>query len=215
MTDSDLIFLLFVFAGGLFSGVLLTLLFNKLRSGSASPASVKREMEEYQSQVEAHFDETSDKFKAMAEQYKDLYQHLSVGATTLCRPEHVVPGFTDESDPLKAATKKLGAQPGKTGAKTAEQPQEKSAEGKSIRQAGNKESSSLAKEAPPANDNKPSAKGSKPAAQGKGQGESSAKPAPAAKQTKQSSSASGKGENKAGKSKDKAAPSDKSEAAKK
>lgn len=120
MTDSNLIFLWSVFAGGLFSGVLLTLLFNKLRSGNASPATIKRELEDYQQQVEAHFDQASDKFKAMAEQYTDLYQHLSVGATSLCRPDHMVPGLTGESDPLQAKSKKLTDQTGKQ--ETAENP---------------------------------------------------------------------------------------------
>ncbi len=111
MTETNLIPLLLIFAGGVLSGIVLTLLFNKLRSGSASPETVKRELEEYQKQVESHFDETSDKFKAMAEQYKDLYQHLSVGATTLCRPEHVVAGLTDESDPLQSSPKAIAASP--------------------------------------------------------------------------------------------------------
>ncbi len=111
MTETNLIPLLLIFTGGVFSGIVLTLLFNKLRSGSASPETVKRELEEYQKQVESHFDETSDKFKAMAEQYKDLYQHLSVGATTLCRPEHVVAGLTDESDPLQSSPKAIAAKP--------------------------------------------------------------------------------------------------------
>jgi hypothetical protein len=62
-------------------------------------------MDAYQAQVETHFDETSKKFKNMTEQYKDLYQHLSVGATTLCRPENVAAGLTDQSNPLESIAK--------------------------------------------------------------------------------------------------------------
>lgn len=102
---------------GVLVGVVCTLIFNKVRGGSVSPGKVKRELEDYQAQVEAHFDETSDKFRAMAEQYKDLYQHLSVGATTLCRPDHIVPGLTDESNPL-GANKQLSDQSSEAAAST-------------------------------------------------------------------------------------------------
>lgn len=105
MNDLDLISFLIGTGSGLILGVLANLAYNKLRSGNASPTAVKKELEEYQQRVEAHFDETSNKFRAMAEQYKDLYQHLSVGATTLCRPEHVVPGLSDESNPLQSLPK--------------------------------------------------------------------------------------------------------------
>ena len=71
-----------------------------MRSGSASPVTIKQEMEDYQDKVEAHFDETSEKFKQMATQYQDLYKHLSVGATTLCRPENIAPGLVADKDPL-------------------------------------------------------------------------------------------------------------------
>lgn len=110
MTESHVISLLAVLVGGVIIGILATLAYNKLRSGSASPATVKKEMDDYQAKVEAHFDETSKKFKSMAEQYKDLYQHLSVGATSLCRPENIAAELADQSDPLKP-TAKLEAQP--------------------------------------------------------------------------------------------------------
>jgi uncharacterized membrane-anchored protein YhcB (DUF1043 family) len=110
MTDANLILLVSLFLGGIIAGVLLTLLYNKIRSGNASPAAVKKEMKEYQEQVEAHFDETSDKFRAMAEQYKDLYEHLSVGATTLCRPDHVAPGLKHDGNPLQSLPKSADQQ---------------------------------------------------------------------------------------------------------
>jgi len=76
-----------IFFAGFVAGIIVFLLFNKLRSGSASAMGVKNEYDEYKGQVEAHFEETSKKFKEMTEQYQDLYQHLAVGATSLCRPE--------------------------------------------------------------------------------------------------------------------------------
>ena len=108
MTDVNFVLLLTIFSSGLIVGVALTLAYNKFRSGSASPASVKKEFDDYQQKVEAHFDETSDKFRAMAEQYKDLYQHLSVGATSLCRPEHISPALKDGTNPLQSLPKQEG-----------------------------------------------------------------------------------------------------------
>lgn len=105
MTESEVIYLLTGLLAGAILGILLTLGFNKLRAGRVSAAGVRKEMDEYQAQVEAHFEETSKKFKSMSEQYKDLYQHLSVGATTLCRPDNVAAGLTDQSDPLQSALK--------------------------------------------------------------------------------------------------------------
>ena len=85
---------------GLTLGIIAMLVFNKVRGGSISPGTLKQEMEDYQGQVEVHFEQTSQKFQQMAAQYQDLYQHLAVGATSLCRPENISPGLTDQSDPL-------------------------------------------------------------------------------------------------------------------
>jgi len=87
--EQELLLLGAVFLAGLAVGVLAVLLFNKTRAGTVSPMRLKQEMEDYQGQVEAHFEQTSEKFKQMANQYQDLYQHLSVGATTLCRPDKI------------------------------------------------------------------------------------------------------------------------------
>lgn len=94
--EQDLLQFFVVFLFGLVVGVIAMLLVNKLRSGSASPASIKQEYEDYQAEVERHFEETSKKFKDMTEQYQDLYQHLSVGATSLCRPDSVAAGLADQ-----------------------------------------------------------------------------------------------------------------------
>lgn len=91
------------FFAGAIVGISAILLFNKMRTGSASAGKIKQEMEDYQGEVEAHFEETSKKFKDMAAQYQDLYQHLSVGATTLCRPENSILGLSDKRDPLAMA----------------------------------------------------------------------------------------------------------------
>ena len=72
----------------------------------------------------------------MATQYQDLYQHLSVGATTLCRPENVAPGLDNKSSGLNVgsieakvaepkAVKAKAAEP-----KTSESKSSKSAHGK-------------------------------------------------------------------------------------
>ena len=103
MFEQEIGVIIFIFLAGLVLGVILTLLINKIRSGSASPVQVRREMEDYQGKVEAHFDETSEKFKQMATQYQDLYKHLSVGATTLCRPENISPGLVADKDPLNSS----------------------------------------------------------------------------------------------------------------
>lgn len=95
--ELDLLQVFSGFAAGLIVGVAAVLLFNKLRSGSASPSGVKQEFDDYKSQVESHFEETSKKFQDMTEQYQDLYKHLSTGATTLCRPDSVAAGLVESS----------------------------------------------------------------------------------------------------------------------
>lgn len=90
-----------VFLIGVVVGIILILLTNKLRSGSASPVKLKKEMNEYQDKVDAHFAETSQKFKQMTNQYQDLYQHLAEGATTLCRPDAIAAELIEDSSALR------------------------------------------------------------------------------------------------------------------
>ena len=112
MFEIQVIPALLFFSAGAIVGISATLLFNKIRTGSASAGKIKQEMEDYQGEVEAHFEETSKKFKDMAAQYQDLYQHLSVGATTLCRSGNVIAGLSDQRDPLAMAPKiELRAKP--------------------------------------------------------------------------------------------------------
>jgi len=89
-----------VFLIGVVAGIVLILLTNKLRSGSASPVKLKKEMDDYQDKVDAHFAETSQKFKQMTNQYQDLYQHLAEGATTLCRPDAIAAELIEDSSAL-------------------------------------------------------------------------------------------------------------------
>jgi len=94
------------FIAGLVVGLIIMLLVNKLKSGNMSPASVKKEYQDYQDRVEEHFEETSKKFQDMTEQYQDLYKHLSVGATSLCRPDSVAATLADNSESTVKLEKK-------------------------------------------------------------------------------------------------------------
>ena len=89
------------FGIGLLTAVIAMLIFNKARSGSVSAAGVKQEYDDYRSQVEEHFEETSKKFQNMTEQYQDLYEHLSLGATSLCSPGSVAAELADQSESVK------------------------------------------------------------------------------------------------------------------
>lgn len=98
--EEQLLQLFGVFLGGVVIGVIIMLIINKFRSGSVSPGNLKQEYDEYQANVEAHFEETSKKFKNMTDQYQDLYKHLSVGATSLCRADSVAATLADQTGPL-------------------------------------------------------------------------------------------------------------------
>ncbi len=95
--ESELLQLIVVFVVGLVCGALIMVLWNKLSSGSASASGLKQEYQDYQEKVETHFEQTSKKFQDMTEQYQDLYKHLSVGATSLCRPDSVAAALADDS----------------------------------------------------------------------------------------------------------------------
>ena len=88
---------LLVFIAGLVVGIVGVLIISKVKTGRMTSAAVKEEYQEYQGEVEKHFEETSKKLKDMTEQYQDLYKHLSVGATTLCRPDSVAAVTADKS----------------------------------------------------------------------------------------------------------------------
>ena len=98
--EPELLNFTLVFLLGALVGIVIMLLVNKVRSGSATPRNVQQEFDTYQEEVERHFEETSRKFKNMTEQYQELYQHLSVGATSLCRPDSVAAALADERSPM-------------------------------------------------------------------------------------------------------------------
>ena len=138
-----------IFFAGFVAGIIVILLFNKLKSGSASAVGVKNEYDEYKTQVESHFEETSKKFKEMTEQYQDLYQHLAVGATSLCRPDSVAASLADGSNNAPKLEQKPAA---KESDKTIEADKEPSA--KSDKEpSANKEPSAKSDKEPSANKN--------------------------------------------------------------
>ncbi|GHA11318.1 hypothetical protein GCM10008090_21350 [Arenicella chitinivorans] len=122
--EPELLHFTLVFLLGAAVGIVIMLLVNKLRSGSAAPRNVQQEFDSYQAEVEHHFEETSKKFKNMTEQYQELYQHLSIGATSLCRPDSVAAALADARSPMdklvdlsdseekSSADKHVNAQPG-------------------------------------------------------------------------------------------------------
>jgi uncharacterized membrane-anchored protein YhcB (DUF1043 family) len=121
--ESELLQLIVVFVVGLICGALIMLLWNKLSSGSASAAGLKLEYQDYQEKVETHFEQTSKKFQDMTEQYQDLYKHLSVGATSLCRPDSVAATLADESKTqVKIGSKQASITPPVTAPKVASKP---------------------------------------------------------------------------------------------
>lgn len=65
--------------------------------------SLNREHQAYQHQVHAHFDTSSGLFKALAGNYRELYQHMAGGARQLC-PETVYSQLTRDSDLLATAS---------------------------------------------------------------------------------------------------------------
>lgn len=122
MPELELLPSLLIFFAGVIVGVAGLMISNKLSSGSVSAGTIKKEKDDYQAEVEAHFAETSEKFKQMATQYQDLYQHMSIGATTLCRPENIAPGLTDQTDPLASTQQPVKPEPSESKRTNPEQP---------------------------------------------------------------------------------------------
>ena len=60
------------------------LIFQDIEIGGKTAAELKQEHEEYRKEVQQHFTKTSDLFQSMTMQYRELYDHLSQGAQTLC-----------------------------------------------------------------------------------------------------------------------------------
>lgn len=50
-------------------------------------ATLEREFEDYKRDVTAHFGKTAEHFQSMGRQYRELYEHMASGATTLCEQD--------------------------------------------------------------------------------------------------------------------------------
>lgn len=97
MSDQDLGFVLLGVAIGLVLGVVFVTMRDRFQSKGVSREQLQAEFDDYKEQVETHFSATSKKFHQVTEQYKELYEHLSVGATTLCDTQDSRPMFAKSS----------------------------------------------------------------------------------------------------------------------
>ncbi|MBT8131031.1 MAG: DUF1043 family protein [Gammaproteobacteria bacterium] len=68
---------------GLIVGWLLSLLVQRKNAGGKNVSQLRREMEDYRSEVNEHFSRTAELFKESTEKYRDLYDHLAGGAQQL------------------------------------------------------------------------------------------------------------------------------------
>ena len=55
--------------------------------GRARVAKAEAELEEYKRNVTEHFGQTAAHFQTIGKQYRELYEHMSSGAQTLCEPD--------------------------------------------------------------------------------------------------------------------------------
>jgi len=70
-------------------GFILSVLVNKYKAQGSNEKlrELEKEYKDYRQQVDAHFINTGVLFKGLTEQYRDVYQHISTGANTLCSEE--------------------------------------------------------------------------------------------------------------------------------
>lgn len=90
---------------GAMIGMLLTLLFERRKSGGRTVEDLQREMDDYKEEVGKHFATTSELFRDMTEKYRDVYNHLASGSQHLCEDamEHARLEFA-EAKPIEAAS---------------------------------------------------------------------------------------------------------------
>ncbi len=107
--------LISVLFGGLI-GMLMTLMFERRKSGGRSIEELEQEMEDYKEEVGKHFATTSELFRDMTEKYRDVYNHLAAGSQTLCedsmelaRLEFTEAKHVDAEEPEKAVADVDGA----------------------------------------------------------------------------------------------------------
>ena len=76
---------LIVFAGlGIFVGTRISSDKRRIRELEDELSSTKKELEQYRSKVNTHFQKTSDLFSKMTSTYKAVYMHLAEGSQELC-----------------------------------------------------------------------------------------------------------------------------------
>lgn len=56
------------------------------RHDAAKSGDLQRELDTYRDQVSEHFGQTAEHFQALGVQVRELYDHMAVGAETLCDP---------------------------------------------------------------------------------------------------------------------------------
>ena len=77
--------------GGIGLGYLVFYALHGRKTEGRSAAQVQEELDLYREQVQEHFTQTSDLFQSVTTQYRELYDHLSQGAQTLCDPIPATP----------------------------------------------------------------------------------------------------------------------------
>jgi len=112
-----LLILLLGLLAGIGAGYVIFQNIERRKSGGKTAAELKQEHEAYREQVQQHFSKTSDLFQNMTMQYRELYDHLSEGAQSLCESTPASPALelsnkallpsggaapTDQSDTSKA-----------------------------------------------------------------------------------------------------------------
>lgn len=71
-------------------GISLMVMMQRSQNGGKSLSTLRQEKENYQHEVDAHFEKTAHLFKDMTENYRQLYEHMASGAQNLCKAEAVI-----------------------------------------------------------------------------------------------------------------------------
>lgn len=88
--DDTLIFV--AGAGGiLLAGIGIGFFISQLMIGrkTAKADDVQQEFDEYRREVTRHFGRTAEHFQAIGQQYRELYEHMAVGADALCERDAI------------------------------------------------------------------------------------------------------------------------------
>ncbi len=78
-----------VAAAGLAIGGLVVFLLMRGNASQQSDASVKKQLAEYQQQVESHFAQTADLIDGLTESYRKVFEHLNDSARSLLSDEQI------------------------------------------------------------------------------------------------------------------------------